>query len=220
MLRRDITYSTERLGALSDGVFAIILTLLVLELKIPELPEGYAEQRMIEDLAGQIPHFVAWVISFILVARIWIIHHGVIANLSRCHVGTISLNFVLLGFCSLVPFGAGLIGTYEWDPLAIVIFSGIFALTGISLGVLARHVSKTSHLHRADAAPGNLAFHWKYHAFVLPLMALVSMMMIPLTEIVSLGIWIVEPVIAFVASSQSDRFRPPGFTGPDGGEQP
>lgn len=202
MLRRDITYSTERLGALSDGVFAIILTLLVLELKIPELSDLHSEREMLADLAQQLPNFVAWLISFVLVARIWIVHHSIIAKLARCHVGTITLNFMLLGFCSLVPFGAGLIGTYEWDPLAIIIFSTIFGLTGISIGLLARHISAETHLHRADASPVDLAFHWKYHAFGIPIIALVSILLIPVEEILSLGLWIFEPVIASIGSSR------------------
>ncbi|MDX1584256.1 MAG: TMEM175 family protein [Thermoanaerobaculia bacterium] len=205
MLRRDVTYTTERLGALSDGVFAIILTLLVLELKIPELPAAYREQQMITDLEDQVPNFVAWIISFILVARIWIVHHGIIARLARCHVGTITLNFLLLGFCSLVPFGAGLIGTYEWDPLAITTFSAIFAATGVSLGLLARHVAREVHLHREDAAPLDLAFHWKYHAFGIPGIAVLSVLMIPVEEVISLGLWIFEPALAFAGAWKRGR---------------
>ena len=53
------TYATDRLGALSDGVFAIVLTLLVLDLKIPELSGQFAEREMIVDLQGQIPNFLA-----------------------------------------------------------------------------------------------------------------------------------------------------------------
>lgn len=208
MLRRDITYSTERLGALSDGVFAITLTLLVLELKVPELSERYAEQEMIADLIHQLPNFIAWLISFVLIARMWIVHHDIIARLARCHIGTITLNFVLLGFCSLVPFGAGLIGTYEWDPLAIVIFSATFGFTGISVGLLARHVAKEVHLHKPDAAPVNLGFHWKYHAIGIPAIAVVSILLIPVAEILSLGIWILEPLIAFIGSTRAASALP------------
>lgn len=208
MLRRDITYSTERLGALSDGVFAIILTLLVLELKIPELSARYSEQQMIANLAHQLPNFIAWSISFVLIARIWIVHHDIIARLARCHIGTITLNFVLLGFCSLVPFGAGLIGTYEWDPLAIIIFSAIFGCTGIAVGLLARHVGTEVHLHKPDAAPINLGFHWKYHALGIPAIAIASILLIPIAEILSLGIWILEPLIAFIRSNRAAAALP------------
>lgn len=207
MMDRSVTFSLERLGALSDGVFAIILTLLVLELKIPQLTATHSEQEMLLDLERQIPSFAAWIISFVLVARIWIVHHAILARLARCHIGTITINFVLLGFCSLVPFGAGLIGTYEWDPLAIIIFSGVFAATGFSLGLLARHAERESSLHRPDAAPVDLNFHWRYHALGIPGVALASVLMIPIHEVVSLGLWLMEPAVAAVSSWKWSRRR-------------
>ena len=82
MSHSNTTFGTERLGALSDGVFAIVLTLLVLDLKLPELPPGYAEPGMIKALEERIPNLIAWIISFVLVARIWIVHHSIVANLA------------------------------------------------------------------------------------------------------------------------------------------
>jgi uncharacterized membrane protein len=204
MSHSDPTFGTERLGALSDGVFAIILTLLVLDLKLPELPAGYAEPGMIRALEERIPNLVAWIISFVLVARIWIVHHAIVANLGRCHVRTFVWNFLVLGICSLVPFGAGLIGTYEWDPIAITIFSSIFALTGISLGLFARHAALERDLHHERSSPDSLMRHWRYHASIIPIVALVSIAFIEIAEIVSLGVWIVEPVIA-AASERRQR---------------
>ena len=199
------TFGTERLGALSDGVFAIILTLLVLELKLPEFGPGYAEQDMVAALEGRIPNIVAWIISFILVSRIWIVHHAIVANLARCNLRTLSWNFVLLGICSLVPFAAGLIGTYEWDPFAITIFSTIFAFTGIALGLFARHAAFQTNLHHERTAALTLRRHWRYHALVLPLMAVVSIGFIFIAEIISLTVWLLEPVIALI----NERTRRP-----------
>lgn len=194
---RKATFSTERLGALSDGLFAIVLTLLVLDLKVPELPSGYREQEMIADLAALLPNFAAWLISFLLLARIWVVHHGIIASLSRCHVGTIAWNFVVLGLCSLVPFSAGLIGTYEWDPLAIIIFSALFGLVGLAIGMLARHAATEFHLLRSDDAVVDLRRHWRYHTLAIPSVALISIAAIPVAEVVSLGVWIIEPAVAW-----------------------
>ncbi|HUP50700.1 MAG TPA: TMEM175 family protein [Thermoanaerobaculia bacterium] len=199
MFRRDTTFGTERLGALSDGVFAIILTLLVLDLKLPELPDAYAERQMIHALEDRIPNLVAWIISFILVARIWIVHHSIVANLARCHAGTFAWNFILLGTCSLVPFGAGLIGTYEWDPLAITLFSSIFGLCGVTLGLFARHAAVETQLHHERSAPATLLRQWRYHAVVIPLVAAISISFIFVAKIVSLAVWLIEPPIAIAS---------------------
>ncbi|MGB5952630.1 MAG: TMEM175 family protein, partial [Ornithinimicrobium sp.] len=79
------TFRVERLNALTDGVFAIALTLLVLELKLPNAGEGTA---FLEALRQDWHVFFAWLISFVAIARFWIVHHSVVAQLERCHTGT------------------------------------------------------------------------------------------------------------------------------------
>ncbi len=199
------TYATDRLGALSDGVFAIVLTLLVLDLKIPELPPQFGEQQMIADLKGQIPNFLAWLISFILLARFWIVHHAVIASLARCHTETMVWNFVVLGLVSLVPFAAGLVGTYEFDPLAISIFAIMLGATGLSVGLLARHAASETYLHKSEQEVTNIQWHWKYHARILPLFAVSSIALLALDEVASLAVWAFEPAAAWFGAMQRHR---------------
>ena len=198
------TYATDRLGALSDGVFAIVLTLLVLDLKIPELPPQFGEQQMVADLKGQIPNFLAWLISFILLARFWIVHHAVIASLARCHTGTMVWNFVVLGLVSLMPFAAGLVGTYEFDPLAITIFAIMLGTTGLSVGLLARHAATETSLHKSDQVT-DVQWQWKYHARILPLFAASSIALLALDEVASLAVWAFEPAAAWFGSMKRHR---------------
>ena len=190
------TYPTERLGALSDGVFAIVLTLLVLELKIPDLPGTHTEGQMLADLAERLPNFMAWLISFVLVARFWVVHHDILASLARCHVGTMTWNFVVLAVVSLVPFGSALIGTYEYDPVAVIVFSVVFAMAGLSLAGFARHVEKDRPLHREDRVV-DLGRHSRYHARVIPLVAGVSCSLAFVNEILSVVVWLGEPLLAW-----------------------
>lgn len=198
------TYTPERLGALSDGVFAIVMTLLVLELKIPEMPDGFSEQRLHEDLAHQIPNFLAWLISFVLLARFWIVHHAIVATLARCHTGTMVWNFVVLGLVSLVPFGAGLIGTYEFDPLALIIFATLLGSTGLALGLFARHALGDPSLHRT-APHADTRWHATYQWRVLPAFAVVSMALLPVAEVVALAVWVAEPLVAFASFHSRHR---------------
>ncbi len=199
------TYSTERLGALSDGVFAIVLTLLVLELKIPELPQRFAEQQMVADLMDQAPNFLAWLISFILLARFWIVHHAVVATLARCHTGTMIWNFVVLGLASLVPFAAGLIGTYEYDPLAISIFGIMLGSTGVAIGLFARHAAKEVHLQRKGAFISDAHRHWRYHTRVVPLFAVASLALLSVEEVAAVSVWLLEPFAALLGNVRWHR---------------
>jgi uncharacterized membrane protein len=193
------TYATDRLGALSDGVFSIVLTLLVLDLKVPELPGQYAERQMLAELEGQIPNLLAWLISFILLARFWIVHHAIVATLARCHTGTMIWNFVVLGLVSLVPFAAWLVGTYEYDPIAVAVFAVLLGTTGLAVGMFARHATHETGLHR-DGRGGESEWHWKYHARVLPGFAIGSLALLAVEEVASLAIWALEPLVAWIGS--------------------
>ena len=192
------TYSTERLSALADGVFAVALTLLVLDLKLPPVPDG-SQQALVADLAGQIPNLIAWLISFVLVARFWVVHHAIVASLARCHVGTMVWNFVVLALMSLVPFAAALIGTYEFDAVAVLIFAALMGVSGLSLGLFARHAASETHLQREEPAD-DLRWHWKYHSVALPGFAVVSALLLGVEEVAALLIWGVEPLIALIAA--------------------
>lgn len=194
------TYSTERLGALADGVFAIVLTLLVLDLKLPAVPAG-SEPALLADLEAQVPNLIAWLISFLLVARFWVVHHAIVANLARCHVGTMAWNFVVLALMSLVPFAASLIGTYEFDAVAVLVFAGLMALAGLSIGLFARHAARETSLRR-EAPMDDLRWHWRYHSITLPGIAALSVLLLGVDEVAALVVWAIEPLIALLATAR------------------
>lgn len=196
MTTTSLDYGSERLSALTDGVFAVALTLLVLDLKVPEVPAG-AVQILREDLRAQIPNALAWVVSFVLLARFWMVHHDVLSRLSRIRVSTIVLNFLMLVLISIVPFSTALIGTYEFEAGPVAIFSTVMGLSGIATGLLARHVAHHPGL-REDAARPRLHSHWRYHAFFIPAVAVTSMILSVTTHpAAALGVWLGEPLVAF-----------------------
>ncbi|MFN7149046.1 MAG: TMEM175 family protein, partial [Microthrixaceae bacterium] len=114
--------STEfgRVVNLSDGIFAIALTLLVLNLVVPGVQ---ADQLggMWRDL---VPSLVAFVLAFGLVANIWWLHHKVFAALETVEPGMIALNVVGLAGVALVPFPTSLVGAHPDQPAAVVPFLG------------------------------------------------------------------------------------------------
>lgn len=197
------TYNIERLAALSDGVFAIVLTLLVLDLKVPETP-GDSASVLSADLLAQLPNFVAWLISFALVARFWMVHQAIVGSLSRCHVGTIVRNFVVLGLMSLAPFAASLIGRHGFDALAVSVFSLLMAATGLSVGIFARHAATEVDLHGEHPA-ADLQWQWHYHTRALPTVAVISLLLVRVNELAGLTVWALEPVLAFVAAAWRRR---------------
>lgn len=154
----------ERMNALTDGVFAIVLTLLVLELKLPE-----GDESILQLLSDNGHVFVAWLISFAAIARFWLVHHAVTAGMEHAHNRTLQINFVVLGAITLLPFSADIIGTEKIsEPWSTVVFAVNIGLVSASIGLLARHTERRTHLlHDLDALP-RIGRHRRTHLYVLP----------------------------------------------------
>lgn len=166
------TFGVERLSALTDGVFAIILTLLVLELELPQPGSG---ETVFDSLAENWHIFVAWLISFFAVARFWVVHHAVTATLGRCTSVTIGLNFAVLGASSLIPFSADTIGDARLvEPWSTVVFAANFAAVSFALGLLARHVATEPALLKPGQPASALDPYRRHHLVVLPLVSLAA----------------------------------------------
>ena len=112
-------HDPARVLALADGVFAIIITLLVLEVHVPELTQGHTLNEAIRELR---PSLVAFVISFILAGMYWVGHRDLFALIRRTDRGLVWLNILYLLPLCLLPFGAGLIGRYDQEPVALRIY--------------------------------------------------------------------------------------------------
>jgi uncharacterized membrane protein len=105
--------------ALADGVFAVVITLLVLEIHVPELTQG---QSLAEALAEVRPSFSAFVVTFILTGMYWVGHRDLFALIRRTDRGLVWLNLLYLLPVCLLPFSAGLLGRYDQEPVALHIY--------------------------------------------------------------------------------------------------
>jgi uncharacterized membrane protein len=123
---QDDPPSIDRLLALSDGVVAIALTLLVLQLKVPSLSQ-VTNQNSAADLAAALGRggdsLVSYVISFYVVAQFWLVHHRVFQQLAGQREGLAWLNFAFLFTITIMPFTSALLGDYSNNPLAVDIFA-------------------------------------------------------------------------------------------------
>jgi TMEM175 potassium channel family protein len=131
---RDGVPNVDRLLTLSDGVVAIALTLLVLQLRVPLLSD--ASQDSASQLAAQLgkegDQLVAYLISFYIVANFWLVHHRVFVQLRGQSEDLAWLNFAFLFTISIMPFASDLIGQYGENPLAVTIFAMNLLLASLS----------------------------------------------------------------------------------------
>ncbi|MDL1878234.1 DUF1211 domain-containing protein, partial [Cytophagia bacterium CHB2] len=120
-----------RLEAFSDGVFAIIITLLVLELKVPAIAEEHNSAALAGALLALLPKFMSWVMSFVIVAIFWVNHHRFFNLLKHADNGLLWLNSLFLMLLSFIPFPTALLGEYHRTPLAVMFFGFVMTLASV-----------------------------------------------------------------------------------------
>jgi uncharacterized membrane protein len=147
-------HDPARVLALSDGVFAIIITLLVLEVHVPELTQG---QALNQTLAEVHPSLVAFVISFVLAGMYWVGHRDLFALIRRTDRGLVWLNILYLLPLCLLPFAAGLLGRYDTEPVALRIYGLLLVVIAGMRVVMWLYAARSccgSGWMLASAAPG------------------------------------------------------------------
>ena len=143
---------TARVEAFSDAVFAIAMTLLVLDLKAPAGAAGSAE--LARELARQWPAYLAFVTSFATILIMWINHHRMFALVGRTDDRLLLLNGLLLLGVTLVPFPTALVATYlarDGERMAAILYSGLFAAIAVGYNLLWRSAAGTRRLIRPEA---------------------------------------------------------------------
>jgi len=144
--------SSERIKALSDGVFAIILTILVLELKVPpHLPH----KSLLEAFRELRPTLIAWVISFLITGMYWVAHRDIFARVRTVNRQLVWLNLLFLLPCALIPFAASVLGEYPEDSRAVQLYGGVLILGSLLRLCLYWYVVR----HPALLWPGALGDH-------------------------------------------------------------
>jgi uncharacterized membrane protein len=127
---------TTRLEAFSDGVFAIAITLLIIEVHVAP-GDGPLSQRLLQAW----PEYVAYVVSFVTIGVMWANHHSLFHLIDRCTHAIVVVNVLLLLFISFVPFPTSVLGEALGGPaadarVAAVFFNGSFVVTAVFFNVL------------------------------------------------------------------------------------
>jgi TMEM175 potassium channel family protein len=132
--------SIGRVEALSDGVFAIVITLLVLEMKVPHLPENHSADEMTAALVALSLKFVSWVISFATVCVIWLNHHRLFRNVRKVDHWLFWLNANLLLWTSFIPFPTALMGDYPSSRVAASFYGAVMLMMALAFVLIRLHI--------------------------------------------------------------------------------
>src|SRR5215831_7922021 len=131
---------TSRIEAFSDGVFAIVVTLLVLWIQVPQLQGSDISLALSTALRGMLPKFLSYALSFVIVCVWWVAHHHLFALLTRSDRGLLWLNSLFLFWLASVPFPTALLGDYPRERIAVVAYGAVMLMAGLSFSLMRFYV--------------------------------------------------------------------------------
>jgi uncharacterized membrane protein len=164
--------TAERLAAYSDGVFAVIVTVMVLELRAPWVPEFSA----LEPLW---PTILSYVVSYLFIAIIWVNHHYLMRFVGRPSLGLIWINFVHLFLVSLLPFATSWVAHTRLASGPVAFYAGLFVCIDIAYNVFEHHVLTHADAARVSAHARRLARSRSLAVLVIFTMAMLVAYMAP-----------------------------------------
>ncbi len=137
----------SRLDFLADGIFAILLTVLTLDLKIPEFFGAATEQELWDALTQLGPTFLSFILSFALIFTYWRAHHYIASVYAKnINVRLTSINAVFFFFIALIPFCSRLIAQYSYTRLAIILYAANIICIGLSILWMRNYVLNSGHI--------------------------------------------------------------------------
>jgi uncharacterized membrane protein len=149
--------ATDRLKALSDGVFAIALTLLILEIKAPHLTDPTSGAELVREIGKLWPKLLSYLISFFMLGIYWVGHRNVFEAIHHCDRPLLWLNnFFLLGV-SFLPLPAAILGEYNANATALTIYGANLATISFFLFLMIARAARHPHLLGAHVTPGLLS---------------------------------------------------------------
>ena len=164
-------FQLERLILFSDAVFAIAITLLVIEIKIPEYTrkQPVTDNAVLHKLAELIPKFVGFLVSFLLIGQYWIVHHRMFSFVIDFTDRLIWLNILFLFAIALMPFSTGFYSEYVLRGVItpVIFYTANIALLGLANFLMWRYLSNQKNNLTENLTPA-LAKYFSLRALTVP----------------------------------------------------
>lgn len=187
----------ERIVFFSDAVMAIAITLLVIDLKLPELVGTPTAGELIAALRALNPRLISFFISFVVVGIYWSSHHRYFGYIKRYDGRLIALNMLFLLFVALMPFFASLLGQYFYLPLGVAAYAGGVAATGFSISAVWWYATHNRRLVDPGLDQRVIQFRSTI-ALSIPVIFLLSIPVAFLSPILAAAMWWAAPLVTWV----------------------
>lgn len=170
-------FQLERLILFSDAVFAIAITLMVIELKIPVIEGTVTDEAIGHKLLHMLPEFVGFIFSFFIIAIYWSSHHRLFGYLTSYDQKLLWLNLLFLFSIVIMPFTSGLYGEFYQPYLMLpnIVYAVNILLTGIFNALLIRHIHNPARNLSDSIEERHLIKQMYARSFMMPILLLIGL---------------------------------------------
>jgi len=184
---------TNRIEAFSDGVFAIVITLLIFQIQIPEVNNKADWKELFYALYNLAPKFLGYVTSFFFVAVFWISHHQFFNTLNFSKRGLLWLNNLFLFFVTFIPFPTGVLGAYHENLTAVIFFGLTFFAASLTYAILRWYGWESN--ETSDKFDHNSLRNAMRFSFLLPLLYLIGIIVALFNLPIAILIYFLTPIL-------------------------
>lgn len=182
----------NRLEAFSDGIIAFAITLLILEIHIPDLGARVDNPAMLRAIAGLLPNFAVYVISFVVCTVWWISHHTLIHDLHSVNRRLLWVNSLFLMLIAFIPFPTGLLGRHPGHPIATAFYGVVCTLTGFAFWLMRWYASTHSGLMKSEIPKESIRRRVRI-SLLSPMLYLVGAAIALVYPMIALGLYALIP---------------------------
>lgn len=200
----SLTLTKSRIEALSDGVFSIAMTLLVLKLEVPEVMHHSSNDQMLMQLLALSPDFMTYVVTFLIAGGFWFLQHLMFHFVRHADGAFIWMNLIFLMLVALLPFSAGLMSHLLIHPVSQLFYFGNHIAIAMLLNIQWQYAKRRELADAAGRAAGQLGLIAGSTVIMFVACLIVSIILpawswspIPLTLV----------IVAFIARSKGRKAR-------------
>lgn len=199
--------STGRIEAFSDGVFAIVVTLLVLEIHVPLVNGADAEYALKRNLVAMAPKFLAYVLSFMIVCIWWVAHHHFFDLLKKSDRGLLWFNSLFLLWLAFIPFPTALLGDYPNQRIAVICYGTAMTFAGLSFSWMRYYSFFVAGLTK-PGLPRNMMKLAMAKSLLNPVLHLFAILVAYISTRFAIALYATIPLL-FLVPSQIEKHRFP-----------
>ncbi|MFA5143588.1 MAG: TMEM175 family protein [Candidatus Omnitrophota bacterium] len=186
----------HRISALIDGVFAIVMTILVLDIKLPHDIYAYSQFNIDQFLTGYFQDIIIYMIVFIILGYLWYIHHNQARFIQHTDRNHLWINILTLMFIALLPFSSSLVNRFPGTSVAEIFLAANLFIVGIFNYLNWAYATKLHHLVDENLSNSYIKAE-KTRLLIFPLVSLIAMAIALVYPLFSMYALLIAPILIF-----------------------